>query len=182
MKIAFDVDNVLADTMSCWCLKATEYLGLPVTKEDIKHHKIVGSVPISPRIIFMLLDQVWNEWETLPSTETDIIQKLDTLKDNGFEICIATSRPFRSIQNVKQWLDKMNICYSEFFSLGPYELKAKIAIDILVDDAPDQIREFIRTGRTGFLYKQPWNKNARVRKALFINSLDDLLRYYEIKR
>jgi len=182
VKIAFDVDNVLADTMSRWCTKATEYLSSPIIKKDIKSHKIVGSVPLPPRIIFRLLDQVWYEWEDLPPIESDLTEKIGILRDNDFVICIATSRPLRSIQYVKQWLDKMEICYDEFYSLGPYKLKANTTIDALVDDAPDQIRRFVHTGRIGFLYKQPWNKKAKIRKAIVIDSLDDILKYYKLTK
>ena len=178
MKIMFDVDNVLADSMTCWCKKASQFLKSPITKNDVRSHKIVGSVPIPPRKIFELQDQVWKEWESLPPTESDLDRKLKILKENGFEIYIATSRPKRLTDCVLQWLNKMKIYYDIFYSLGPRQSKTKISADALVDDAPEQIREFVRTGRVGFIYNQPWNMKAKIRKAIRVKKVDDVLAHY----
>jgi hypothetical protein len=79
MKIAFDVDNVLADSMECWCRKATDYLGSSVLKIHIRSHKIVGSVPIPAAEIFRLQNEVWKEWKHLSPTESNIAQKMAIL-------------------------------------------------------------------------------------------------------
>lgn len=178
MKIAFDVDNVLADSMSFWCRKATKYLGRVVTKEEITSHKIVGSVSMSPPEIFRLQNEVWVEWRNLRATERFLSQKLGLFRENGFHVVIATSRPLRSINLVKKWLAWQKIPYDEFIALGPYRPKSEIETDVLVDDAPDQIREFVRIGKTGFLYTQPWNKNIEVKRAILVKSIDDVLKFY----
>ena len=181
VKIAFDVDNVLADSMTCWCGKATKYLGRVVTKEEIKVHKIVGSVPMSPREIFRLQDEVWAEWRDLPTTEKHLTRKLEFLRKNGIQVFVVTSRPLRSINFVEKWLALQKIPYDQFFAIGPYRSKSEIEADALVDDAPDQVREFIQAGRTGFLYVQPWNKNAKVRKAVIVKSVSEVLKFYGLK-
>ena len=79
-KIVFDVDNVLADTTSCWCMKASSHLGYTVSKEDIKHDKIIGSVSMPSREIFRLQDEVWREWEQLPPTEAGIPEIVSRIK------------------------------------------------------------------------------------------------------
>lgn len=180
MKIAFDVDNVLADSMTCWCRKATNYLGRQVTKEEIKSHKIVGSVPIPAREIFRLQDQVWVEWQDLPTTEEDLSRKLGALRKNGFQIFIVTSRPRRSIDFVREWLSMNEIPFDEFHSIGPYASKTKIDTDALVDDAPEHIQQFVETGKTGFLYEQPWNRSAKIECAVTVESVSDVLSFYGI--
>jgi len=180
VKITFDVDNVLADSMTCWCRKATKHLGRVVTKDEIKSHKIVGSISMSPPEIFKLQDEVWTEWRDLPTTEEDLPQKLGLLKKSGFHVVIATSRPLRSINWVKKWLAWQKIPYDEFFAFGPYRSKTEIGTDALVDDAPDQIREFVRIGKTGFLYIQPWNRNVKMKKAIPVTNIGDVLRFYRL--
>jgi len=180
MEIVFDVDNVLADSMSCWCTKASKHLKAPITKDCIRSHKIVGSVQMPAAKIFELQDQVWEGWATLPSTESHLDRKMEILRENGFKIYIATSRPKRLTECVLKWLDKMNIVYDQFFSLGPRELKTRISADALVDDAPEQIRAFVRADRVGFIYDQPWNVKARIRKAIRVRKTDDILAYYRL--
>lgn len=180
MEIVFDVDNVLADSMSCWCIKASKHLKSPITRDRIRSHKIVGSVQMPAAKIFELQDQVWEGWEALPPTESDLDQKMEILRGNGFKIYIATSRPKRLTECVLKWLNKMNIVYDQFFSLGPREPKTRISADALVDDAPEQIRAFVRTDRVGFIYDQPWNVKARIRKAIRVRKTDDILAYYRL--
>jgi 5'(3')-deoxyribonucleotidase len=176
-EIIFDVDNVLADTIGCWCKKASEHLGYVISKKDIKSHKIVGSVSMLPKDIFQLQDEVWAEWEKLSPTESNLAEKLKTLRDSGFKIHVATARPLRSRTFVMNWLELMRIQYDGFHSLGPYRYKAEISCDALVDDAPEQIERFVQDGRVGFLYKQPWNCKTKIPKSITIRNLDELVEY-----
>jgi 5'(3')-deoxyribonucleotidase len=182
LRIALDVDNVLADSMTPFCIKASKHLSRVVTKEEIGCHKIVGSIPMSPSEIFKLQDEVWAEWRALPTTEENLSQKLNILTNNGFQILVVTSRPLRSIDSVKKWLALKEIHYDEFHAIGPYKSKSKIEADALVDDAPDQINEFIRTGRIGFLYAQPWNRTDKIRKAVLVESVYDVLKFYRLEK
>ena len=49
-----------------------------------------------------------------------------------------------------------------------------------VDDAPEQIVEFVRTDRVGFIYSQPWNVKAKIRKAIRVKKVNDVLAHYGI--
>lgn len=180
MKIIFDVDNVLADSMSCFCRKASKCLHSTISKSAIKTHKIVGSIPLPPGEIFELQDQVWKEWTSLPPTEDDLDRKLRILRNSGFRVIVATSRPKRLTDCVVKWLRKMNIDYDSFYSLGPSKTKSEIHADALVDDAPEQIREFVRMGRTGFICNQPWNTDAKIGGAIRISKVDDVLSHYRL--
>lgn len=182
MRIAFDVDNVLADSMTCWCRKASEKLGKTVTREQIKSHKIVGSIKISYYEIIKLQDEVWEEWKDLPLTEEDLSGKLDAFRHNGFQVLVVTSRPLRSSNLVRNWLSNNNIPYDEFHSIGPYRSKSEIDADALVDDAPEHIQDFVQHGRTGFLYAQPWNRNVRIEKAIDVKTIGEVLEYYGLPK
>lgn len=181
MKIAFDVDNVLADSMTCWCRKATKLLREEVTKEQIKTHKIVGSIQISPHEIFKLQDEVWDEWKDLPTTEEHLSRKLTILRQNGFQVFVITSRPLRSIDLVQKWLAHNKIPYDKFYPIGTYRSKTEIEANALVDDAPEEIRDFVQLGRIGFLYVQPWNRKVKVGKAVVVESVSDVLKFFGLK-
>lgn len=146
-----------------------------MSKEDIKSHKIVGSIPMQPREIFRIQDEVWQEWKQLPPTESDIPEKLSTLRSRGFKIYIATSRPIRSASLVRNWINNLGIIHDGFYPLGLFREKVEISSDILVDDAPDQIERFIAEGRSGFLYEQPWNRGMNIPKAIVIHNFTELL-------
>ena len=155
-------------------MKASSHLGYTVSKEDIKHDKIVGSVSMPSREIFRLQDEVWREWEQLPPTEAGIPEIVLGLRNNGYKVYIATSRPCRSAILVVKWLKKICITYDEFHSLGPYKAKAEIDCDFLVDDSLYQIKRIIDRGKTGLLYQQPWNEKSNILGAARIRSLAEV--------
>ena len=167
----------MADTTNCWCRKASNCLGYKVSKEDIKHDKIVGSVPLSAREIFRLQDEVWQEWEELPPTEEGIPEIILQLKNNEYKVIVATCRPNRSTPLVVKWLRKTGIIYDSFYSLGPYKAKADINCDILVDDSPQQVIGIVKKGKTGLLYAQPWNEISKIPKVIRIHSLAEIPNY-----
>lgn len=171
------MDNVLADTTNCWCKKASEYLGIKVSKEDIKCDKIVGSVSMSASEVYRLQDEVWQEWQELPTTEDGIPQLTSKLKKSGHKIVIATCRPSRSAHLVVKWLRKTGITYDSFHSLGPYRSKAELDCDVLVDDAPQQIIRMVERGKEGLLYTQPWNASLKIPKAIKIDRLAEIINY-----
>lgn len=177
MSIAFDVDNVLADTISTWCDRINQLTDSTILKDQIKNHKIVGSVKINPRYIYKILDQVWEEWEILPMTEESIPSIMKDIKSLGFKISIVTSRPTRSKPLVIKWLRANEIFHDELLFLGPFKSKSIITNEYLVDDASEHISQFTSTGRIGFIYNQPWNVNLEEENIIRISSIEEVLDY-----
>lgn len=175
MSIAFDVDNVLADTISTWCNKISKLTNKTILKDQIKSHKIVGSVKMNSRYIYKILDEVWREWERLPMTEEAIPTIMSDIKSLGYHISIVTSRPIRSRPFVIKWLSTNDIHHDELIFLGPYSSKSIIDNDFLVDDAPEHVIQFISTGRIGFIYSQPWNAGIDGRNIIRLNSIQEVL-------
>lgn len=114
-RIVFDVDNVLADSMTIFCQKASKLVGFEVNKQHIRNHKVAGSIPLSPQTIFNLQSEVWAEWKRLPPLEADLCKKMLAFRKIGFVISVATVVPLRLTPYVKQWLKKTRVPYSEFF-------------------------------------------------------------------
>ena len=129
---------------------------------------------MSSREIFRLQDEVWQEWEQLPPTEKGIPEIVRGLRNNGYKVYIATSRPSRSAPLVVKWLRKIGITYDKFHSVGPYKAKAEIDCDVLVDDAPYQVERMVDKGKTGLLYQQPWNEKSNILGAVRIRSLTEI--------
>ena len=181
-RIVFDVDNVLADTMTSFCRKASSLAGFKIDKQQIANHKVVGSIPLSSQTIFRLQREVWREWKTLPPLENHLPKKMCAFQEIGFEIYIATAIPLRLVSYVKQWLTKEKIPYAKFFQIQRNCSKSNIEADALVDDAPEEVHNFLRSGRQGFLYLQPWNATARISGAILINNIDDVLKHYGVMK
>jgi len=116
---------------------------------------------------------------TLPSLELDLAQKMNRFRELGFEIYVATGTPHRNVEYVKRWLQRMEVPYRRFFHCPKEGAKSGIRCEALVDDSPDEIKQFIRKGRQGFLYLQPWNASTNIPKAITVKNLSEILEYYE---
>lgn len=181
-RIIFDVDNVLADSMSVFCQKASEMLGFKVDKQNIRNHKVIGSIPLTSRTIFRLQSEVWADWKRLAPLEGDLQNKMEAFHMIGFTIYIATAIPLRLTSYVKQWLKKAQIPYDKFFHCSQEYSKSKIDAEALVDDAPEEVQSFIRSGRQGFLYSQPWNFTAKIPGAIRVRNIDHVLKFYGVEK
>jgi hypothetical protein len=162
-------------------VKASRLLGRTITKDRIRSHKIVGSVPLAAEEIFHLQDEVWKDWKTISPTENGIPEALGTLRMQGHEVYVVTSRPQRLMDSVGLWLLFNRIPYDRFLPIGPKVLKVSVPCDALVDDAPEQVDAFVRAGRQGFLYERPWNLRSSLKKAIRIDSLAKVIHYYRTK-
>jgi 5'(3')-deoxyribonucleotidase len=167
--IAIDVDNVLADSIGSWCGKARR-LGYNITKNEIKSHKIVGSVPIDPREVFRIQDEVWTDWQSVRPLEVSISNTVSKIMQMQIKVTVVTSGPLRHLPGIENWLRTWKIPFDQFRCLGPRKNKSLLRAEALVDDAPESIEAFVRTERTGFLYAQPWNATARIRNAIVVSS------------
>jgi len=181
-KLAIDVDNVLADSIGTWCVKASKYLECEIDKNQIASHKIVGSVPMNPKDIFRLQDEVWRDWRNLPTTEPNLTRSISAIRKISVKVIIVTSRPMRLVECVRNWLADNQIDYDELYAIGPKERKASVRADALVDDAPEMIESFIMTGRTGFLYSQPWNRRIKIAGAIMVKNFSDIIRFLRNER
>ena len=174
--LAIDVDNVLADSIARWCVLASNS-GCAVKKEQIRYHKLVGSVLMEPHKIFELQDAVWKDWQNVSPTEPSQSAIIEELRQRKIKIVIVTSGPARHKSGILSWLKANQISYDEFHNLERGTSKNVIAADALVDDAPEAIISFTSIGRIGFLYSQPWNKKAIVANSISIRSLADIGKY-----
>lgn len=160
--------------MLSFCQLANKNHGLHLSLADIKSHKVVGSVPLTPQEIFSLQDLAWQSWQGISLVEEDCPAVMNSLESIGHKVWIATSRPRRSTKYVEMWLKKQGLATYDFYPLGPYRSKSSLSCDALVDDAPEQIRECVRTGKIGLLYTRPWNADVNISGAIRVETLSDI--------
>lgn len=127
----------------------------------LKYAKIIGSFRADPVEIMKVQEDVWVDWKNLPLIESDTRKTIEDIRKNGNQVVIATTRPSSSLKFVMAWLGNMGIQYDLFKHLKPKEFKSKINGDILVDDDPSEVFEFVREGgstRIGLIYDRYWNR------------------------
>jgi len=111
----------------------------------------------------------------MPPIESSIKTLQELSKKYAVNIVIATSRENCTDSWSINWLRKNNVPYNRIVNTRS-EGKAKLDVDILIDDYILNINEFIRNGppnRQAILFAQPWNQDT--------STINDLIEKGKVK-
>jgi len=98
--------------------------------------------------------------------EKHAMRGIRALNRAGHKLYVVTHRPASATRDTLAWLD------FHFGAEQPYpfagapimlhtgEPKSQVPADLLIDDKPENIREWMTEGGSGFLFDQPWNQSA----------------------
>lgn len=158
MRLAVDVDGVLADRIGALVERINDSYDLALAYEDVDRYDF--SIPNTDVDIHDVVEESTRDSEHLLGLEPidGAVAGMQTLYDRH-EIVIATHRPQRIHDDTKRWLRAHDIPYDRFLpECGPQ--KADVQASLLVDDRPANVRAFAHQRGSGVLFAQPWNHNA----------------------
>ncbi len=156
MKIAVDIDGVLADQVSAVLRKIEERYGRRYSKEDINcvHWSFEGR-------------DIWTEISEL-LTDPEYVMGLSVIEGSQkalkqltkHYIYVVTARRPETEIATKQWLSTHFPCLTEYYH-AKTGAKHSIPSDVLIDDFDLNIVEFVKSDpdRCGILFVQPWSIN-----------------------
>ena len=160
MKIAVDLDGVLAESMLVWCDLVNKEFGLRVKLEDLDSWASWTKLSISKDDFYRILDESWENWEEIPSTEPGISEKVEKIQTFG-DIDIVTGRSRRTVDAAKNWVHAHKIGYGHFVSVAGWRDKVVLDYDVYIDDAPDLMPLVSNIPlRWAILYDRPWNRSV----------------------
>jgi len=176
MRIALDVDGVLADLITTLLTVYEEETGIKIRPEEVDSWDFWRRYNISRQQFIQLLIKTWDRWRDIQPTENDLAEDVEELNRLG-HIDIVTQRPAKTINNVKKWLAHHGIKYRNFTWVPPKSTKAILNYHVFIDDSPKLAEELIKLGKSMLLYNQPWNKTIKETKTLKrVSSLDDCIK------
>lgn len=186
LRIALDLDGVLAETMDAWCKRANEEFGMALKLEDLTTWASWGVVGVSKNDFYRILDEVWDSWEEIPPTEDNISEKSSKIRYFG-QIDIVTGRSLRTVEAVKKWLEHYRVEYDHFVRVRGWRDKVYLNYDVYIDDAPELMPLISRRPVSwGILYDRPWNRDVvdlpKVLKAKNWNDIPSLLKKVQSHR
>jgi 5'(3')-deoxyribonucleotidase len=157
LKIAVDIDGVLADQVGAVLKEIEKEYGLKYCKSDVDHaHWTVSGIEIWSEITRLLAKTEY----TLSIPVIEGSQKgIEQLADHN--VCVVTARRANAEAATKQWLSTHFPCLTEYYRART-GTKHDIPSDILIDDLDMNIAEFVKShpDRRGILFEQPWSKNG----------------------
>lgn len=179
IKIAVDVDGVLADSIRLWLKLWNRRTGQNLTYEELVEWNFWQRLRISETEFMKLLNEVWRLWKMIPPTELDISEKVAKLNSLG-RIDIVTARPRKTEQYVLKWLEMNKIPYNNYVWIRSGRMKPKLGYDVFIDDSPFIVDECILYRKKLFLYDRPWNRG--VDGGYYVKRIKSLNEAYEILR
>lgn len=185
MKIAVDVDGVIADQISPVLKRLNAKYRLIVTRADIRHwDEPIADTDIKTEIETSLLNSQFILGMNLIRGARSALVKLA----RKHIIIIATHRPLVSDQATQAWLHKKGIPYHHYVNTST-QGKASLSSDILIDDYAGNVVAFSARGRHAILFDQPWNaddsevemasKEGRVARAHGWQEVVEIIRGFE---
>ncbi|MFW6436068.1 MAG: 5' nucleotidase, NT5C type [Halococcoides sp.] len=157
MRIAVDVDGVIADRIGSIVERIDDCYGVQLAATDITEYDF--SIPDTDVDIHDVVDASTDDPEHLLGV-SPIVGAVDGMQalHEHHEVLIATHRPERIHEYTKQWLQENDVPYNEFLTeCGPR--KCAVEADTLVDDRPANVRAFHRRKGRSILFEQPWNSS-----------------------
>lgn len=156
MRIAVDVDGVLADIISVWLAYYNRKHNSSLSREQIQRWDFWKSIGYSAERFYAELATCWKEWLKVPAIESDIANSIAMLRSLG-KIDIVSAQMAKDY--VKRWLEHNNIVYDEYVSVARGVDKADLAYDAFIDDSPINAERMSSMGKLVLLYDQPWNRH-----------------------
>jgi uncharacterized HAD superfamily protein len=167
LRIAVDLDGVLADTMVIFCRILNNRHSANFTAASFVQWNAWEIAHISKDEFFRTLDEAWFEWEKIPPVEEEIGMRVTRICAIG-RVDIVTGRSQDTIQAAKSWLEKYEVPYEGFVRTLNTGAKADLSYDVFIDDSADLMSLVAGSSdRWGILYTQPWNKNAKEMESIF---------------
>ncbi len=136
LKIAVDLDGVLAESMLVWCDRVNREFGKHLKMEDLDSWSSWQKFSISKDDFYRILDESWDEWQTIPPTEPEIARKVARIEKFG-DLDIVTGRSKMTVEAAKSWVDSQRVQYRRFVRVLGWRDKTLLDYDVYIDDAPD---------------------------------------------
>ncbi|MBI2184387.1 MAG: hypothetical protein HYU39_05445 [Thaumarchaeota archaeon] len=173
LKIALDIDGVLADSMMLWTRVFNQTYSRHLTTSQMGTWNFWSELGLTRRQFQEIFTKIWEDWTHLPPTEPEISEKVRRLSQYG-GIDIVTGRTEDTAEYAEKWLSMQKVPYGKLYLMPGNTTKLDSGHDIYVDDSPLIASEAPVVQRKILLYNQPWNRCVRNNHYVTrVSSLDD---------
>jgi len=171
LKIALDVDGVLADVIESW-INYNNKKRPKLIKEEIKKWDFWRYHRINRYDFYKELSLCWENWKSIPPTEKNLSKTTKKLATIG-QLDIVTARERSTNNYVRNWLRHFDITFDNYVSVIDGTMKANLDYDVFIDDSPLNADRFLKNKKKILLYNQPWNEEFQYKDLYRIYSLSE---------
>jgi hypothetical protein len=171
MKIALDVDGVLADVIVSW-INFSNSIRPHISKNQVTDWEFWKKFDINPFDFYSELSSCWKNWQSVPTTQENLSNITKNLSTIG-QVDIVTARERSTDSFVQNWLNHHNISYHNYVSVIDGPMKADLDYDVFIDDSPLNAIKFLEHNKKVILYSQPWNQHISNNGLFRISNLSE---------
>jgi uncharacterized protein len=171
LKIALDVDGVIADVIASW-LSYNNKIRPTILKSQISEWDFWKNHGIDKFDFYNELSICWKSWEDIPPTENNIATTVAKLSSLG-TVDIVTAREESTHNDVKNWLKLHKINFKNYVGVLEGVEKSQLDYDVFIDDSPLNAKSMLEEGKSVILYSQPWNESFKDNRVTRIHELHD---------
>lgn len=171
MKIALDLDGVLADVITSWIVRSNRTRAR-LSKQDVRAWDFWKDLGIDRFSFYAELSECWRDWQSIPCTEPGLSGTVRRLCGLG-SVDIVTAREKSTDSHARDWLEYHGIPYNVYVSVTDGPKKADLDYDVFIDDSPINALHFLQNGKNVLLYSQPWNLDMSDHRVRRIGSLSE---------
>lgn len=176
LKIALDLDGVLANTMQTFCELTNSRRSTHFTPEQFDRWNAWEITKTNKDEFLRTLDEAWFNWRSIPPVEENLAEKISSLQRMG-QVDLVTARSEVTVPFAKEWLHHQKIPYNKFVRTESTAAKSYLDYDFFIDDSANLMPLIAsRMFGYGILYEQPWNRTALNMPRIFrIQKLEEAL-------
>ena len=185
LKLAFDFDGVIADTMALFIdIARYDFNIYHIAYSDITEYRLEDCLPLPPGLIELILTRLKIGDYRFPLNPTPgAVGFLNKFIDAGKPVLLVTARHFPGPltcflkEHLGSGADNVQVVATGSFNKKISVLKEH-GITFFVEDRLDTCMLLKESGITPILYKQPWNRNGHASfDILEISNLEALTEY-----
>lgn len=182
MRIIVDQDQVICK----WVERILEWFnndyGTSFTRDDVKNYWGMESILGSQGKPFIRACIRYPElYRDLDPVE-GAIEGMKRLIDDGHDVIIATAVPSAggiAYHGKLEWI-RRNMPFFNLKNFVAIQRKSLLSGDVLVDDGPHNITEWLATNRNAIVFDCPWNRSLADEALLRSHSWDDVVRHVQL--
>jgi len=165
--VAFDIDGVVADTMSLFLDIARQEFNLnSIRYEDITCYTLADCLDVNPEVIDAIVTRILDgNYSATLSPIAGAPEVLSQLGKHYRPVIFITARPY--LGTIREWIDqtlRLDPGSIDVIATGSHEAKAGILkkrnISYFVEDRLETCFVLQDAGGQPILFKQPWNRQV----------------------
>jgi uncharacterized HAD superfamily protein len=163
--VAFDIDGVVADTMTLFLDIARQDFNLnDIRYEDFTCYNLTDCLDIDPEVVDAIVSKILTgSYRATLNPIAGAPEVLAQLANRNGPLVFITARPF--VGPIQNWIEqtlRLGAAAIEVIATGSHELKAGVLqqkrISYFVEDRLDTCFLLENAGVRPVLFKQPWNR------------------------